>query len=52
MNFRSAVRDQITLLNEGKPLAAFDRYFDDLEPLNDDVDQCEGLARGGESPQW
>jgi len=29
MRFRRSVRDQIALLNEGRPLEAFDRYFDD-----------------------
>jgi hypothetical protein len=29
MDIQAAVRDQIALLNDGKPLEAFDRYFDD-----------------------
>jgi hypothetical protein len=44
MDFQTAVRDQITLLNEGEPLQAFDRYFDDDGVMYDN-DEVVGTGK-------
>ncbi len=44
MNFQAAVRDQVALLEEGKPLEAFDCYFDD-EGMMFDNDEPFGAGK-------